>query len=188
MKRFLLLFVLLSISIQTQLHARQIDDINVPESIIIGSKNLKLNGAGIREKFFLDLYLVGLYLAKPSSDAETILGSTDTKAIELWVISSLVTSEKMENGVRKGFEKSTSGNTTPIVKEIDAFMNVFKKEMKEGDHFQFASKLEKKVTISKNGALMATIEGATFEKALFGIWLGVNPAQNNLKQEMLGLD
>lgn len=186
MKRIvaLLLFTLL---FQTTLYARQIDDVNLPETITIGSDQLKLNGAGIREKFFLDLYIAGLYLSKANSSAEDIIAATDAKAIDLWVVSSLITSKKMENGVRKGFEKATNGNTSPISKEIDTFLNVFKKELKEGDHFSFQATKEDSVVIKKNGSVKTTISGTTFQRALFGIWLGTNPAQDSLKREMLGL-
>jgi hypothetical protein len=38
----------------------------------------------------------------------------------------------------------------------------------------------------KNGTLQGTIEGMDFKKALFGIWLGNKPADDDLKAAMLG--
>jgi hypothetical protein len=38
----------------------------------------------------------------------------------------------------------------------------------------------------KNGKMLGTIEGLEFKKALFGIWLGNNPADKDLKAGMLG--
>jgi hypothetical protein len=42
------------------------------------------------------------------------------------------------------------------------------------------------VSVYKNGSKKGTIEGLDFKKALFGIWLGNNPADDDLKAGMLG--
>ena len=39
---------------------------------------------------------------------------------------------------------------------------------------------------NKNGVKKGTIEGLDFKKALFGIWLGNKPADDDLKDGMLG--
>ncbi len=44
--------------------AKTIDDVNVPETVQVQGEVLKLNGAGIREKFLLDIYVGALYLKK----------------------------------------------------------------------------------------------------------------------------
>ena len=40
----------------------------------------------------------------------------------------------------------------------------------------------------KNRDKRGTIKGLPFKQALFGIWLGGVPADDSLKEEMLGLD
>ncbi|MGS0730103.1 chalcone isomerase family protein, partial [Shewanella sp. 0m-11] len=42
------------------------------------------------------------------------------------------------------------------------------------------------VTAYKNGQAQATIAGEDFRQALLKIWLGKEPAQNSLKEAMLG--
>jgi len=44
----------------------------------------------------------------------------------------------------------------------------------------------KGVEIYKNGQMISTIQGLEFKKALFGIWLCNKPAQESLKEAMLG--
>ena len=46
----------------------------------------------------------------------------------------------------------------------------------------------KGVVAYKNGKEKGTIEGMDFKKALFGIWLSNDPADDDLKEAMLGLD
>ena len=42
------------------------------------------------------------------------------------------------------------------------------------------------VRVLKNGEQKDTVGGLEFKKALFGIWLSDKPAQEDLKEKMLG--
>lgn len=165
----------------------EIAGIKFPDKMIVGERALILNGAGIRDKFFMDLYVGGLYLKQRSIDFQKIIASDDTMAIKLHIVSSLITSEKMKNAVIEGFEKSTADKVAPIQKEIDRFIAVFKQEIKENDIYDMTFVPGKGVEIYKNNKLYDTIAGLNFKKALFGIWLCGDPAQKSLKNDMLGL-
>jgi hypothetical protein len=41
-------------------------------------------------------------------------------------------------------------------------------------------------TLIKNNRTIVTVKGLDFKKALYGIWLGSEPAQEDLKLKMLG--
>ena len=108
-------------------------------------------------------------------------------AINLHIISGMITSDKMVSATVEGFENSTGGNTQAIQPHIDEFISVFKEEIKEGDVFAITYEPGTGVSILKNGELKKTINGGlAFKKAVFGIWLSDKPAQESLKEEMLG--
>jgi len=151
-----------------------------------GYKNLVLNGQGTRDKFFIDLYVGGLYLKEKSSNFKTIIDADEEMNIRLHIVSSLITSKKMEDGTREGFTKSTDGNTEQIKEKIETFLAVFLEEIKENDIYDFLYIPSTGVQIYKNSELKETIIGLEFKKALYGIWIGENPAQNSLKEDMLG--
>lgn len=151
-----------------------------------GYKNLVLNGQGTRDKFFIDLYVGGLYLKEKSSDYQTIIDSDSMMNIKLHIVSSLITSKKMEDGTREGFTKSTEENIEPIKEKIETFLAVFLEEIKENDIYDFLYIPSTGVQIYKNSELKETIAGLEFKKALFGIWIGKDPAQSSLKEDMLG--
>ncbi len=148
--------------------------------------NLTLNGQGTRDKFFIDLYVGGLYIKEKSSDFQTIIDSDEPMNIRLHIVSSLITSEKMENGTREGFIKSTNGNIEPIKEKIESFLAVFLDKIKENDIYDFLYIPNDGTHIYKNNRHQKTIKGLNFKKSLFGIWIGENPAQNSLKNAMLG--
>lgn len=128
-----------------------------------------------------------MYLKDKSSDAKTILSADEAMSIKLFIISSLITSEKMENSTRVGFQNSMDGNTEPLKQQIEEFISVFKEEIKEGDVYEFEYTQNSGVNIYKNNTLTKNIKGIEFKKALFGIWLSNTPAQESLKEDMLGL-
>ena len=167
-------------------NAEEIGGINMPESLQTGQTQLMLNGAGIREKFFFDIYVGGLYLKEKSQDATAIIEANEPMAIRLHILSSKATSKKMEKATRKGFEKATGGNIEPIKVQIDKFCSVFKKEIKEDDRYDLIYVPGKGVEVYINDAYTSVTEGLAFKQALFGIWLSDKPAQKSLKRAMLG--
>ncbi len=182
MKSILKIISLLLVFFSISLGAK-IGSVDMPDSLQNG---LMLNGAGIRSKFFFDLYVGGLYLKNKSSDALHVINSDEPMAIKLHITSSLITSEKMTNATLEGFENSTHENMEPIKAKIDKFIDVFKEEIKDGDIYDFIYLPKDGVKIYKNSKLITTIKGLKFKKALFGIWLCDKPAQESLKEKMLG--
>ncbi len=60
MKKIALTALLLGLSLSTTINAREIAGENIPETLSIKAVTpLKLNGAGVRSKFFMDLYIGG---------------------------------------------------------------------------------------------------------------------------------
>ena len=60
------------------------------------------------------------------------------------------------------------------------------KDLANGNVYDFIYVPGKGVEIYKNGQLASTIQGLDFKKAMFGIWLCDKPAQESLKEAMLG--
>lgn len=161
--------------------------VTLPKKILVGEVPLQLNGGGIRTKYFMDMYVIGLYLKTPSKEADKIIEANDYFSLKLQIVSSLITSEKMIAAIKEGFENATNKNTAPIKKQIDEFIAAFKDEIKKGDVFDIFYVPNKAVMVVKNGKAMAKIEGFEFKKALLGIWLSEKPADKDIKKALLGL-
>jgi hypothetical protein len=182
-KAFVVLFAMFFLA--TAVSAADVEGVKMPDSMKAGGQDLVFNGGGKRVKFMMKVYVVGLYLKQKSSDAAKIVAADEPMSVKLQITSGLVTPDKMKAAIMEGFEKSTNGNITPIKAKIDAFMGIFKTQVK-GDTYDFSYVPGKGTEIYKNGALSSVIEGLDFKKALYGIWLGDKPAQDDLKAKMLG--
>lgn len=164
----------------------KVGDVTLPDTMTAGGTELMLNGAGIREKLWFDLYSGGLYLTEKSNDAESIIAADKAMAMKLHITSKLITSDKMIDAVNEGFEKSTGGNTAALADKIATFKAFFSDEIVKDNIFDITYQPGKGVVVYKNGKEKGAVEGLAFKKALFGIWLGNDPADKDLKKSMLG--
>ncbi|MBI4619385.1 MAG: chalcone isomerase family protein [Desulfobacterales bacterium] len=180
---FLILTFFMIVSIS---NAIEIDGINMPDSLMTGKTNLILNGAGVRTKLLIKLYISGLYLMQKNHDPKKIIEADEPMAIRLHIISSLITGKKMGESTKEGFSRATHGNIEPIKPEIEKFILVFKDRINENDIYDLIYEPSRGVEVYKNHKKHSLINGLPFKKALFGIWLCDNPAQKSLKREMLG--
>ena len=185
MKRFTAFILACMLSLTTQ--AKVIEGVPLQNSLTVNGSSLQLNGAGVRSKFFIDLYVGSLYTQAKEKNGEAVLTGNEPAAVRLNIISGLITSDKMVGTVQEGFEAATGGHVAPLQEQINQFLNVFKSEaIKKGDQFTLVSKPGTGVTAFKNNKEVAVVEGDNFRKALFGIWLGNKPADKKLKKAMLG--
>ncbi|QSS96967.1 chalcone isomerase family protein [Psychroflexus sp. ALD_RP9] len=165
----------------------EVSGINFPSTTTFGQYEVKLNGAGVREKFWMDMYVGGLYLTNKSHDADAIINADEAMEIKLHIVSGLISSNKMTDAVEDGFENSTDGNTRPIRQKIDQFKSFFNDEINKKDVFDITYQPGIGIVVYKNGKESGRIKGLEFKKALFGIWLCDKPADKDLKESMLYL-
>ncbi|MCS6819393.1 MAG: chalcone isomerase family protein [Chitinophagales bacterium] len=186
MKRSIIFLVFAFIS-ATSFAQIKIADVTLPSTFKAGETELKYNGGGIRKKWFMDVYVAGLYLKAASKDGNAIAQANEPQNMRIAIISSLVTSERFIESTKEGFQKSTGGKTQPIQDKIDKFLKIFLKEpIVKGDVYDLTYIPNEGVKVYKNNKLADVVQGLDFKQALFGIWLGNNPADEKLKSGLLG--
>jgi len=169
------------------LQAREVAGVELPEKLSLDGQELALNGAGVRRKFFFKLYAGSLYLGEKSQDPAWIINEDAPMAIRLDIVSGKINSENLTDAARDGFDDSMDGDTQPLEAEINQFLTAFEAEIDEGDNFKLLYLPDEGVKVYKNGQLQTTVPGLAFKRALFGIWLGEDPAHKRMKRGMLGV-
>ncbi|MDY8136381.1 chalcone isomerase family protein [Aquimarina sp. 2201CG5-10] len=159
----------------------------LPYEQTFAETELKLNGAGLREVLWIDLYAGGLYLQGKNKDPRAILDADETMAIKLNIVSGFVTQKKMIKAVEDGFQKATFGNTKALDERIKKFIGFFSEPIVKNDIFDLVYVKDVGVKAFKNDKELGLIKGRDFKYALFKIWLGDEPASEALKKGMLGL-
>ncbi|GAA4279032.1 chalcone isomerase family protein [Aquimarina mytili] len=164
----------------------KVGDATLPNKVAFNGEDLTINGAGIREKFFFDIYAGGLYLKQKSSNATAIADADETMAIKLHILSGMMSRNKMAGALRDGFQKATNGNVGPLNDRIEKFIGFIKDEIEVNQIYDIVYEKGKGSVIYKDGKEKGFVKGLDFKKALFKIWLGNKPADKNLKKKMLG--
>ena len=170
--------------------ARTIGGVNMEETFKAGDSSLILNGAGIREKFFFDIYVAGLYLKEKNSDYKQIMSQDESMAIKIKITSSMITSGRFKEACEEGFERTTNGNTEPLRTKINLAYTAFAQDFNVGDIFDIVYIKGVGTNFYKNGRFITKVDGLDFKTALFGIWIIDKPSHKNenLRRGMLGLD
>jgi len=191
MKKIILFLMCFALTLTPNLIKSQdtIKGVVMPGTLMYDSTALILNGAGIRTKFFIEIYIAGLYLKQKSTKDKAIIDADETMAVRLHVISNTVTKDRMSEAIREGFDRSLMGKTEKYRSQIDMTVEIFKSDpVHVGDIYDFWYIPNKGVIAFKNGVdLHVLIPGIGFKKAMFGIWLCPNPVEEKLKVKMLGL-
>jgi hypothetical protein len=173
--------------------AKIVGDVKISDSITFQNKTLKSQGAGVRSKFFIDLYVASFFSEEiinskrlSSTESYEVVNSRSLKAIRLNIVSGLISSEKMLDSIKAGFKLVTDDDNKAIAVYITEFTSVFDQPIEKKDQFTFISEPGVGVHIVKNNQRITTINNDGFRQALLSIWLGPNPIDDDLKRDMLG--
>ena len=146
---------------------------------------LHLNGAGIRSKFFFDIYIAELYMEHPSHVASEVITAVGRKRIIMQFLYDKVGKDKLIEGWNEGFHGNTGvAEIAKLQGRISQFNSMFV-DVKKGDLIvlDFVPEKGTVVTIAKQEK--GVIPGKDFNDALLRIWLGDKPIDAGLKKEML---
>ena len=167
-------------------YAQEIAKVNVPEQIKLADTALVLNGAGIRTKFFFDIYVGALYLSQKTKDAETAINMGGPKRVLMHFLYDEVTKEKLIAGWNDGFENNHTHEQFEAFKaKLEAFNKLFN-TVKRDDYITLDYLPESGAQVSVNDKIKGVIPGEEFYSALLRVWLGKYPADSGLKNGMLG--
>ena len=166
--------------------AAEIGGVIVPDTLTVGETQLVLNGAGIRKKFIMKIYVGALYLKQKTNDFDTILAADEPMAIRMHFIYDGVPKERLIHGWNESFSSSREVDVAGTQNQVDAFNACFTENAAKNDVYDFVYEPGKGVTVVMQGEVKAVIPGLDFKKGLFSIWLGRNASNESLKEAMLG--
>jgi len=179
-----LLFFLLCLPISAWANVR-VDGMIIPDKSVLEGQLLALNGAGVRSIVFFDIYLVSLYLAHPSNDANVIIQNSRPAQLRMEFLHGGAGHNMLANGWRKGFEHNQTTKTMYALEgRLEKFSSLFG-DVQKGEVFVFDFLLNGDTRINFDGHTQGVIHGADFQQALLAIWLGKHPVGDTLKKELL---
>ncbi len=192
MRRSLLSLALISalaLPITGRTQTTEVSGVKFPNTAQVGKSKLTLNGAGVRFKVVLKVYAAGLYLTDKAATPEAALAAAGPQRLHIVMLrdidanelGKLFTKGMEQNAAREEFSKSIPG----ILRMSDMFTN--HKKLLTGDTLTVEWVPGTGTVILVNGKPEgAPIKEPEFHTALMKIWLGKAPADQQLKDALLG--
>ncbi len=169
--------------------AAEVAGVKLDDSVRVANQELKLNGAGVRFKVVFKVYAAGLYLTEKKSAVADVLAAPGAKRITLVMMRDL-SNEELGQSFMAGIKKnSTLAERTKIVTQMMQFGEMFATipELKKGDVIGVDWIPGAGTVSTHNGKKISEpLPDVAFYNALLKIWLGDNPADAQLKQNLLG--
>ena len=165
--------------------ALELGAVTLPDTLSIEGQHLILNGAEYRKKYMLKIYACALYLTTKQTDPKSIISADEPMAARLHFVFK-VPRQTMIEMMDMGFNNSTNGNIAPIKQNIDALYAQLPEIFQKGDIVDLVYVKGRGIVCHINGTYKGESTGLDFKKAVFGIWLGDKPIQEDLKKGMLG--
>jgi chalcone isomerase-like protein len=162
----------------------EVAGVKMPDTVTVEGKTLKLNGMGLRKKVVFKVYVAGFYLETPTKAPEAILASDQIRRMDLRVLRSLKAAQVTE-AIEEGFEKNSKAQMGALKDRLAKFSAMFS-NVAEGDEILMTYVPGKGTSVSVRGVEKGTVEGKDFADALFAVWLGPHPVQEDLKKALLG--
>jgi hypothetical protein len=178
--------LLFALSLVLPAHAKEFEGVTMPDTASVGGQSLVLNGMGLREKFFLNIYVGGLYLPAKTTDAQSAIDQDVPKKLVMhFQYSGGVPKDKMLEAYEEGLTNNAGALKSSQAENLKTFYG-WLTDMAAGDEIVYEYVPGTGTTVFVKGQKKGTIEGVDFMKALFAIYLGKTPPTADLKSGLLG--
>jgi hypothetical protein len=144
---------------------------------------LRLNGAGLRTRFFFKVYVIGLYLSAPARTADDVLEGPGSRRVSLFVLRNLDGSE-IAGAIGEAFARNAADAMPSLKERLTRFEAMFP-AVHPGDRIDLTVDGDRTTVVVQDES-RGTIDGADFARALLAVWLGPNPVDANLERALLG--
>jgi hypothetical protein len=165
--------------------AATVAGVNIADTADVAGQKLVLNGAGLRKKFVVKVYVGALYLGSKQSNAATIV-ATDAPRRQVMHFLYDVDKGKMAEAWTEGLADNTP-NASAEVKTAFKTLSTWMEDMKEGQRIVLTYAPGTGTTVEVNGKNKGTLGGKAVADAILNTWVGPKPGPgNDFKKAVLG--
>ncbi|MET3130234.1 hypothetical protein AAKU55_000487 [Oxalobacteraceae bacterium GrIS 1.11] len=163
--------------------------VQLDDKVNIGSKDLKLNGAGVRYKAIFKVYAVGLYLQDKKTTVPDVMVAPGPRRVSIVMMRDITSDafgDAFMSGLNNNLDKVEKGK---ILNQTMQFGSMFAllPGLKKGDALVVDWLPGVGTQCQLNGKRIGeTLPDLAFFNAILKIWIGDKPADNALKPKLLG--
>lgn len=183
MRKTILAVALLAASLTAT--AATVAGAKIEDSVSVNNQNLVLNGAGLRKKFVVKVYVGALYLPSKQTNAAAIIAADTPRRMVMHFLYD-VDKEKMAEAWTEGLAANTP-NASPEVKTAFKTLSTWMDDVKEGQRIVMTYVPGIGTTVEVAGKNKGTLGGKAVADAILATWVGPKPGPGaDFKKAVLG--
>ena len=163
----------------------EIEGVSFKRTLDAGGVPLELRGYGLlRYMVFIKAYVGALYIT-PDAGSNDVLAPV-AKRLELEYFHA-IKGEDFDRATRiKIADNVTPFQLGKLQSRIDQLGALYQ-DVQPGDRYSLTFVPGEGTELALNGKALGTIPGKDFARALFGVWLGANPIDDDFRDVLLGV-
>lgn len=147
--------------------------VTLPDTVMVNSHKLMLNGIALREKFVFDVYVAGLYLMEKSSDTNAILQNDGPRMMVMHFLRD-VDAKAINKAWYEGLDANVENVTPELRAKFDQLANMMS-DIKDGEVMGFTYDPATGTEVMVAGQSKGGIMGKDFADAILATWIGPKP-------------
>jgi len=176
---------LLALSLTLPAGAASLAGVTLPDKAEVGGQTLVLNGLALRTKFFIKVYVGGLYLPQKEKAAAKVLSEDVPRRMVMHFLYS-VSKDQMCDAWKEGLEQN-SPKAGADVKKAFTTLCAWMEPIPKGNELTLTYTPGKGTEVQVNGKTKGTLEGKATSDAILGTWIGPDPGPGaDFKKGVLG--
>jgi len=176
---------LLSLLLTVPAGAATLAVVTLPDKAEVKGQSLVLNGIALRTKFFIKVYVAGLYVAQKEKSAAKILASDSPRRQVMHFLYS-VSKTQMCDAWNDGLAANTPNAPAEVKKEFAALCG-WMEPIEKGKELVLTYVPGEGTQVEVNGKLKGTLNGKAAADAVLSTWIGPKPDPGqDFKKALLG--
>ncbi len=165
--------------------AASLAGVNLPDKAEVKGQSLALNGIALRTKFFIKVYVAGLYLAEKEKAASKILAADGSRRQVMHFLYG-VSKSQMCDAWNDGLAANTPNATAEVKKSFTTLCG-WMEPIEKGKELVLTYVPGEGTAVEVNGKLKGTLPGKPTGDAILSTWIGANPDPGqDFKKALLG--
>ncbi|HVT59336.1 MAG TPA: chalcone isomerase family protein [Thermoanaerobaculia bacterium] len=165
--------------------AATLADVTLPDRVDANGQTLLLNGIGLRKKFFIKVYVGGLYLPAKEKSAAKITAADAPRRMVLHFVYG-VSGKQMCDAWQEGLADNTPNATAEVKQGFNSLCG-FMEAIDKGHELVLTYLPGQGTSVEVNGKAKGTLPGKATADALLATWIGPHPGPGeDFKSAVLG--
>ena len=190
--KFVLALIVLLCGFDCAARAAEVEGVRFEDKLHFDTtrQDLVLNGVGVRTKFMMKVYAIGLYLPEKMHRGDDVLYRNGPKRVVISILMREITTEQFMSALREKLDSDLSPAELKAMQasleQIDEIMMTVK-SLKRGHVVALEYVPGRGTRIVINGEVKGSyIPNEEFYRALLTGWIGDRPVNEKLKRALLG--